>query len=92
MKKGVELKGLLDCFSVYASSHVSHLQIRPTRPCIDSVGSRRNACPPAFADDTGVAHRSGRSKWRLMPSPRSYLTASSAEMARVPLQCRHTVA
>lgn len=43
MKKGVELKGLLDCFSVYASSHVSHLQIRPTRPCIDSVGSRRNA-------------------------------------------------
>nr|DAE01805.1 MAG TPA: hypothetical protein [Siphoviridae sp. ct3yx7] len=51
-----------------------------------------HGCPPAFADDTGVAHRSGRSKWRLMPSPRSYLTASSAEMARVPLQCRHTVA
>ena len=23
MKKGVKLKGLLDCFSVYASSHVS---------------------------------------------------------------------
>ena len=43
MKKGVKLKGLLDFFSVYASSHVSHLRIRPTRPCIDSVGSRRNA-------------------------------------------------
>ena len=33
-----------------------------------------HGCPPAFTDDTGVAHRSGRSKWRLMPSPRSYLT------------------
>ena len=78
MKKGVKLKGLLDCFSVYASSHVSHLRIRPTRPCIDSVETRNHGAMATLAITTHLissAYRTGRA---FSETPRSVLALERA--------------